>query len=224
MRRRLLHYRRIAEIPHEDFLVGCTILAQPFFFDESQWFPAPDWKDQIVRGKGYEFDKESGKFIWNNLQKTWQQQRFFDFEKESQRIEEEWARFGKETTIKPRLGQRAFRILVTDAYSRACAITEEHSLPALEATHIKPFNESGPHAVYNGLLLRSDFHRLFDRGYITVSPEYRIEVSRRLKDEFENGHSYYPFDGKPLGHLPTIPADSPSRELLSWHNENIFKD
>jgi len=225
MRERLVHYRRIPDNPHEDFQVGCIILTQPFFFDESMWFPAPDWSASIVRGKakGYELDKEAGQFIWRNLQRVWERQQLFDLEREAQGVEEERVRYGKETTITPRLGQGAFRVLVTDAYLRACAITEEHSLPALEAAHIKPFNESGPHAVNNGLLLRSDFHRLFDRGYITVTPEYKIEVSRRLKEEFENGRSYYPFHGKPLGHLPGLPEDRPQTELLIWHNENVFR-
>jgi len=225
MRQRLLHYRRIPDNPHEDFQVGCIILTQPFFFDESLWFPAPDWSPSIVRGKakGYELNKEAGQFIWENLQRAWQQQRVYDLDKEAQRIEEERARYGRETTIKPRLGQGAFRFQVTDAYHRACAITEEHSLPALEAAHIKPFTESGPHAVYNGLLLRSDFHRLFDRGYITVMPDYRIEVSRRLKEEFENGRSYYPFHGRKLAHLPITAEERPKAELLVWHNERVFK-
>lgn len=225
MRRRLVHYRRIPDNVHEDFRVGCIILTQPFFFDESMWFPAPDWSPSIVRGKanGYELDKEAGKSIWKSLELAWSKKHAFEFDKEALRVDEDRARYGKETTIKPRLGQGAFRILVTDAYKRACAITEEHSLPALEAAHIMPFNESGPHAVNNGLLLRSDFHRLFDHGYITVTPEYRIEVSRRLKEEFENGRSYYPFHGHPLSHLPPFPDDRPQKELLRWHNENIFK-
>lgn len=102
-------------------------------------------------------------------------------------------------------------------------VTEEHSLPALEAAHIKPYGESGPHEVFNGLLLRSDVHRLFDRGYITVTPDYRIEVSRRLREELENGRSYYPFHGRRLHHLPLNPADQPSKEFLVWHNENIYR-
>jgi len=225
MRQRLLRYRRIPDNPHEDFQVGCIILTQPFFFDESLWFPAPEWRAPIVRGKatGYELDKEAGQFIWKNLQRGWQHQRIHDLDGEAQRIEEERARYGKETTIKPRLGQGAFRVLVTDAYQRACAITEEHSLPALEAAHIKPYTESGPHAVNNGLLLRSDLHRLFDRGYITVTPDYRIEISRLLKEEFENGRSYYPFHGHSLSHLPAAVNDRPQKGLLIWHNENVFK-
>src|SRR4030067_3112431 len=43
MRQRLLRYRRIPHNPHEDFQVGCIILTQPFFFDESLWISAPVW-------------------------------------------------------------------------------------------------------------------------------------------------------------------------------------
>lgn len=57
------------------------------------------------------------------------------------------------------LGQGGFQILVTDAYTRRCTITGERTLPALEAHHIRPFSEEGPHRTDNGLLLRSDWHR-----------------------------------------------------------------
>jgi hypothetical protein len=30
-------------------------------------------------------------------------------------------------------------------------------------------------------------HTLFDRGYVTVTPEYHLEVSRRLRSDFDNG-------------------------------------
>ncbi len=48
----------------------------------------------------------------------------------------------------------------------------------------------------NGLLLRRDIHSLFDRGYVTVTPELRFEVSRRIKEEFENGRDYYALHGR----------------------------
>ncbi len=225
MRRRLVHYRRISDDAHEDFQIGCIILTQPFFFNEAMWFPAPDWSPSIVRGKakGYELENEAGRFIWDSLHRAWKCQHVNDLDREARRIDEEKSRYGRETTIRPRLGQGAFRILVTDAYKRACAVTGEHSLPVLEAAHIRPYDENGPHAVNNGLLLRSDFHRLFDHGYITITPEYRIEVSRRLKEEFENGRSYYPFDGRPLSHFPIAVNDRPQKDWLIWHNENVFK-
>jgi len=224
MRKRLIRYRRIDDRLNEDFKVGCIILTQPFFFEESSWFPAPDWKPQIVQGKskGYELNKEAGRFIWTHVQRGLEARKMSDLFNETQRVAEERERFGRETIIRPRLGQGSFKIAVTDAYVRSCAITEEHSLPALEAAHIKPYSENGPHEISNGLLLRSDFHRLFDRGYITVTPEYRIEISRRIKEEFENGRSYYPFQGMPLNHLPKDRADHPDASMLIWHNENRY--
>jgi len=226
MRRRLLHYRRIPDRLHEDFKVGCIILAQPFFLDDSLWFSAPDWSSSIVRGKatGYELDKEAGKFIWDNLQRVWEQKRLVDMGNEALRIEEERSRYGKETIIRPRLGQGAFRVLVTEAYRRSCAITSEHSLPVLEASHIKPYNENGAHATNNGILLRSDLHRLFDSGYMTITPEYRIRVSNRLKEDYLNGRTYYPFQNQALRNLPEYSSDYPLKEMLVWHNEKIFKE
>ena len=73
----------------------------------------------------------------------------------------------------PRLGQGAFRVLVTDAYRRRCTISNERTLPVLEAAHIRPYADNGPHQLSNGLLLRSDLHRLFDLGYFTVDPDRR---------------------------------------------------
>jgi len=223
MRRQIVHYRRIQDDPADDFKIGCLILTQPFFFDESVWFPVPEWNQSIVRGKTYGLDSEAGRVIWENLTAIWQRRKVFDLDKEALRIQDEQARYGKETTIRPRLGQGAFKVAVTDAYRRSCAITEEHSLPALEAAHIKPYGESGLHAVHNGLLLRSDVHRLFDSGYITVTPDYCTEVSGRLREDYENGRYYYPFHGQKLHHLPANNADHPSKDLLIWHNEQIFK-
>ena len=96
------------------------------------------------------------------------------------------------------------------------------SLPVLEAAHIKPYSAHGPHDVKNGILLRSDMHRLFDTGYMTITPQLHIEVSRRIKEEFENGKYYYTFHGK-KAHPPQRLNDRPSPEFLSWHNENVFR-
>jgi len=88
--------------------------------------------------------------------------------------------------------------MVTDAYRRRCAITQSPVLYVLEAAHIKPYPLGGPHSLTNGILLREDVHTLFDRGYLTVTPEYRIEVSQRIKEEFENGKEYYALHGNSI--------------------------
>jgi putative restriction endonuclease len=132
-------------------------------------------------------------------------------------------RYGAEYLARGRLGQGAFRVLVTDAYERRCAVTGEKTLPVLEAAHIRPFALKGPHRVSNGLLLRSDLHTLFDLGYVTVTPNLHLEVSQRLKTEWQNGREYYAHHGQPLRVQPAALESRPGREFLTWHNENTFR-
>ena len=122
----------------------------------------------------------------------------------------------------PRLGQGSFRVLVTDVYARRCAVTHEKTLPVLDAAHIKPYAGDGLHSVSNGILLRKDLHALFDKGYITITPDSKVEVSRRIREEFENGRDYYKLEGSEI-FLPNKLEDRPSREHLSWHNENVYR-
>jgi putative restriction endonuclease len=94
-------------------------------------------------------------------------------------------------------------------------------LPVLEAAHIKPYTESGPHSVENGILFRSDIHKLFDRGYVTISPDYRFEVSKKIKEEYKNGRDYYAMHGNQLN-LPKNISLQPSSKFINWHNEKVF--
>lgn len=110
-----------------------------------------------------------------------------------------------------------------NAYGRRCAVSGERTVPALEAAHIKPYAESGPHAIANGLLLRSDIHRLFDRGYLTVAEDYSVEVSRRIKEEYENGRDYYRYHGQKLEVLPARIQEQPGGGYLRWHNEHVYR-
>jgi putative restriction endonuclease len=119
------------------------------------------------------------------------------------------------------LGQGTFRIAVMDAYGRACAATGEHSLPALDAAHIRDFANDGPHETRNGLLLRADLHRLFDRGYVTVTPDLHLEVSARLREDYSNGRTYYPLHGATV-RAPVSSRDRPAAEFLAWHNEQRY--
>jgi putative restriction endonuclease len=163
---RIRKYRPKGAAAELDPVVGCNVLAQPFFFPESSWIPVPpDWAPNIVQGKTYDSSAETGASLWAALQANlaavglWQANEVRDEERRDQ----------PEYLIKGRLGQGAFRVLVTDAYQRRCAITGERTLPVLEAAHIKPYADSGPNLVQNGLLLRSDLHKLFDIGYLTVT-------------------------------------------------------
>jgi putative restriction endonuclease len=70
--------------------------------------------------------------------------------------------------------------------------------------------------------LRADLHILFDTGFITVDSNYRIEVSKRIKEVYQNGKDYYALDGKGLKNIPERVADRPSREFIEWHNNHVF--
>ena len=77
-----------------------------------------------------------------------------------------------------------------ETYGGACAVTHEHTGPVLEAAHIMPYARGGEHRVNNGLLLRRDLHRLYDRGYVSITPDYVFLVGESLREEFQNGRSY----------------------------------
>jgi putative restriction endonuclease len=169
-----------------------------------------------VQGKTYDLTAEPGRTLWNELQTK------RSVSLESSVVREVTAAVGEPVLIRPRLGQGAFRILVTDGYERRCAFTGERTLPVLDAAHIRPFSEIKEHRPDNGLLLRKDLHALFDRGYMTVTPELRIEVSKRIKEEFDNGREYYRLHGQEM-RPPAARHMYPAGESLAWHNDRIFK-
>lgn len=216
--RQLINRKRSS--PERDPVIGCTILAEPFFLPEHEWIPVPSsWAPNIVSGKTYEQSAPEFAMLWE-----------FALQRDQARLDiaqpddfpANERRYGEEYIARARLGQGAFRVLVMDAYQRRCSMTGERVLPVLEAAHIRPYAEQGPHRTSNGMFLRSDLHVLFDQGYMTVSSDHRIEVSRRIREDFNNGKHYYDLHGQPLLILPERLADQPSREYLDWHNEKKF--
>lgn len=200
--------------------VTCVILTDVFYFDDGDWFDAPEgWSRSIVSGKTYRGDEASALIqqVQTRLAGVGLQQKA-----PTAQLSPE-ARGGFVISqAKHRIGQGAFRTLVADAYQRRCAITGERTVPVLQAAHIKSFASDGPNAVNNGILLRSDLHALFDSGYITVEDDLCVVVSDRLHDDFGNGKDYYPYHGKRLAVVPDQQILRPAREYLDWHHENVF--
>ena len=232
MRRRIAKYRRDdAVLDHRhDPVIGCRILTAPFFWPREQWVPIPpSFARQTVSGKGYRTDERDGRALWDAVQDR-QVGRGIDWMPIAERADQ-WSavrdpaaadgRFGQPALIAPRLGQGAFRLAVTDAYERRCVVSGERTLPILDAAHVKAHAAGGDNAPSNGLLLRTDIHRLFDLGYVTVAPDNRFEVSRRLKDDFDNGKHYYDLAGVRVrqtvkGFAPVSPA------ALEWHRQECY--
>ena len=193
------------------------MLQSPFFFHRDDWIEPPSWKKAIQVYKTYDTDAAEADKLWEMVRHRLPT---LDFDPAIV-VANPNRRSDRPQFVFPRLGQGNFRAIVTDAYSRKCALTESHILHVLDAAHIKPFSKDGPQVPPNGILLRQDVHTLFDRGYITVTPEYRAEVSKRIQDEFDNGKEYYALQGKKIV-LPTERQFMPAKEFLEYHNEKIF--
>jgi putative restriction endonuclease len=215
MRLRIAKYRRAEPGDRSDFAIGCRILTQPFFFEEADWLPVPaSWAPNIVSFKTYNTDETDGQALWDAVSDR--------MTRLSETANGPLVRFGEPLLVKPRLGQGAFRVLVTDLYSRRCAVTQERTLPALEAAHIRPYSDGGEHVPQNGMLLRRDIHSLFDSGYVTVTPNFHFEVSRRIREEFDNGKHYYALHGTSIV-VPESVSQRPDAGALRWHNEHCFR-
>jgi putative restriction endonuclease len=226
MRQRIERLRHGHESPPGpgggDYPIGCLMLSQPVFLPREHWVRPPhDWPENAVQGKSYDLASGEGARVWSEcllgVNAT--------APKEATAhgiLGEGVPRYGDAVLVRPRLGQGIFRIAVTEAYGAACAVTHEHSLPALEAAHIRPYSDGGEHAVPNGLLLRSDIHRLFDTGYVGITPGHQFVVSDRLKADYSNGRTYYPLDGRAI-QLPQAIADRPDPHELEWHMDVCFR-
>ena len=198
--------------------IGCTVLTDVFFLSPERWIPAEGrFASNIMVGRTFDAAADDdARVLWGEVQAASR-----DLAVSEPAIEEA-PRYGREFLLRARLGQGSFRTLVIDAYRRRCTMTGESTLPALEAAHIQSYADEGTHQVSNGLLLRSDFHKLFDAGLITVEPDYRIRISGRIRDQYFNGKAYYRLHGQQLAGLPEDSRDHPNPEYLRWHNDNRF--
>ncbi len=219
---RIAEYRH--ESPGETVLgskpLGCIVLREVQFFDRSDWIPwglSEEWHPNIVAYKTYDLASALGSTLRGLLRSGEPAELLPDFELVGGDQRSRAEAFGV-----VREGQGAFRVRVLDAYGRRCAITGERSLPVLEAAHIQPYLGAPSNHIQNGLSLRADIHRLFDTGYVTVTPDLTFEVSSHLKQDFENGREYYDFSGKKLLVLPAKGELLPSAKALEWHANRVF--
>ena len=212
--------RRLSGLRHgtaNDDRVGCVVLSGMELLSEASYIEAPrDWKANTVRGQYYDLSVGEGARMWNQLTTV------FSPLLSARAAQYVPGGYGRPATYFPRVGQGAFRLMVMDAYERRCAITGDRTLPALDAAHIRPFHETERHEIRNGILMRSDLHRLFDQGYVTVTPGLEFLVSSQIRDQFDNGAIYYDLHGRSVK-VPTRADEQPDSEALAWHSSSIFR-
>jgi putative restriction endonuclease len=214
LRLAVARYRRQALADEDDPLIGCILLRDVYFAQPDGTLPAPvDWSPNLVSGKAYDLDRSS----------------HLETAISALISSAEMAKavpgpvFGDARMTVPRLGQQAFKALVLTAYQRRCAITGAKIAPTLQAAHIRPVSQGGEHRLDNGLLLRSDVHTMYDRGYLGVDNNLRLHVSPRLRKDFGNGEEFYARRGQPLVSLPARRVDRPDREALTWHMDTLYR-
>ncbi|MBG0823916.1 HNH endonuclease [Planomonospora sp. ID91781] len=219
LRDRVGRYRKEPMGPGDDPVIGCVIVRDVCFFPEGADAGAPpDFASNIVQGKGYDLAVHPEAAYFHGLLDRMGIGVEVD-------LSEPWHLdgpvYGDPRLAPRRLGQRAFQAVVLQAYERRCAVTGDKIRPVLQAAHIRPVAAGGQHCLDNGLLLRSDVHTLFDRGYLAVDPKYRLRVSPRLREEFGNGEEFYRRAGTQIA-LPRQRRDRPSTEVLEWHLDEVF--
>ena len=188
--------------------IGCIQLVSPVFFTQDSWVSQPrDWQPRTQTPVKYDLATGEGRRVWEACLSQMVDARPVAPASEFLISAERGPRYGEPRLVQPRLGQGTFRIAVLDAYGRGCAVTGEHSLPALEASHIRPYAHDGPHEIRNGLLLRADL---------------QLEISARLREDYQNGRSYYPLQGAHV-QVPRVLSHQPDKAFLEWHNEHIFR-
>ncbi len=195
----------------------------------------PDLKKQGIVGLGN--GSKLDEVVWNEFNGNWEKLAFeselliaeFQNKKVEEIIDDEVFEFPigteRETIIKQRVNQSFFRSTILSSYNFKCCITGLSISELLVASHIKPWksdelNRLNPH---NGLCLNSIHDKAFDKGFITITPEYKIKISKYF-DDFKKDEAVLDFFLKYENQSIILPDRFlPSKEFLDWHYSNLFK-
>lgn len=127
--------------------------------------------------------------------------------------------------IKIRVNQSFFRKAVLAAYDYKCCITGLGVTALLNASHIIPWSKDEANQVNprNGFCLNAFHDRAFDRYLLTITPEYKVKISKLIKrNDADTAIQDFllRFDGSDI-RLPT--RFLPDVTFLKHHNK-IFSE
>jgi len=129
-------------------------------------------------------------------------------------------------TVRHRLHQRAFRERVLEAYREQCTICHLRHQELLDAAHIvADAEDEGDPVVSNGLALCKLHHAAFDSFFLTVRPDYTIEVRRSILEESDGPmllHGLKQMHDQPI-RLPRSRADQPDPARLQSRYEHFLR-
>lgn len=130
----------------------------------------------------------------------------------------------REAIVKTRVNQSFFRKMVLAAYSLQCCITGLNIPELLTAGHIIPWADDEKNRMNprNGLCLNALHDRAFDKGLITITPNYVVRVSPRIKklNDASVSEFFTKYDGASMREPKRF---SPDVKFLEYHNDVIFQ-
>jgi putative restriction endonuclease len=130
----------------------------------------------------------------------------------------------KERKVHARVNQHFFRKTVLSAYDYSCCITGLNISKLLIASHIVPWSKDKENRLNprNGLCLNAFHDKAFDTGLLTVTPDFKVQISESVKVS-ENGavgDLLLKFNNQKIN-LPH--RFHPDSEFLKYHNDHIFR-
>jgi len=131
----------------------------------------------------------------------------------------------RERIVSTRVNQTFFRMAVLTSYQNECCITRLPFVELLNASHIIPWaiDETNRLNPRNGLCLNALHDKAFDRGFITVLPDYTIKISDCICAVLDNKsvtEYFMNYQNKKI-FLPN--RFLPEKSFLEYHNQNIFR-
>lgn len=129
----------------------------------------------------------------------------------------------KAVMVEVRIKQAFFRKTVLSSHQNRCCISGVQEPKLLIASHIVPWSEDKQNRLNprNGLCLSALHDRAFDQCLITVTPDYRVQVSKKLRSQSANpmiDSAFIKMQDKKI----SLPEKFwPGGEFLAWHNRKF---
>ena len=189
--------------------------------------------DPSLQARGIKGAKNASKLdkqIWDEFFNNWEELAF-----ESEMLLEQKLKYGspafhekkgkeKNRIVKTRVNQSFFRSTLLASYNNKCCITGISNSEFLIASHIVPWAIDGQNRLnpQNGILINALHDKAFEFGFITITVDYKILVSRKLlkSKSYSNVHFFHKYHNQDL----ILPSRFlPDPEFLKYHNQEKFK-
>ncbi len=130
----------------------------------------------------------------------------------------------RETLVKNRVNQSFFRKTILASYNFHCCVTGISIPELLVAGHIIPWSRDYDNRMNprNGLCMNALHDKAFDKGLMTITPDYKILFSEKVLNSKSllSEVFFIPFQKKAIS-LPQ--RFLPDKKFLDFHNSEIFR-